>query len=67
MRVIVKVWLERLLAALMMICIASGIILMMCESENAQTQYKTLFIGFGLFLIGVVPGMIIGWRERENG
>lgn len=55
---------KRLLAVMMMLCIISGLILMMCESEDWTTQRLTLFGGFGLFLIGVAPGAIIAFRER---
>lgn len=53
----------------MFVCIISGIILMMCESEDWNTQRLTLFGGFSLFLVGILPGLIISLREgrRERG
>lgn len=56
---------EKVFAVLMMLCIVCGIILMMCESEDWNTQRLTLFGGFALFLIGVAPGAIIAFRERR--
>ena len=60
---------ERITAVFMFVCIISGIILMMCESEDWNTQRLTLFGGFSLFLVGILPGVIISLREgrRERG
>lgn len=66
MKTIVLLWLERLIAVIMMVCIASGIILMMCESEDARTQMATLFGGFSLFILGVLPGAIISAIETRK-
>lgn len=58
---------EKVLAVLMMVCIFSGIILMMCESEDWVTQQRTLFGGMALFIIGVAPGLIVSIMNRgEN-
>ena len=68
MRAIVIEVLERLIAVLMIVCVVSGIILMMCESNDTHTQYMTLFGGFGLFIMGALPGIIISAIEtrKEN-
>lgn len=60
---------ERITAVFMFVCIISGIILMMCESEDWNAQRLTLFGGFSLFLVGILPGVIISLREgrRERG
>lgn len=60
---------KRLLAVLMMACIICGLILMMCESNDWNTQRLTLFGGLGLFLLGMAPGVIISLRDwgRECG
>ena len=55
---------QRIMALLMVACVFTGIILMMCECEDAKKQTVVLFVGFGLFLLGIAPGLIIGWRER---
>jgi len=54
---------QRLIAALMIMCIFSGIVLMMCECADWKKQETVLLIGFGLFLIGTLPGIIISRRE----
>lgn len=59
-------WLERLLAVAMMICVISGIILMLCESDDWNTQRTSLFFGFGLFILGILPGAIISWIETRK-
>lgn len=66
MKTIVLLWLERLIAVIMMVCIASGIILMMCESDDTRTQIATLFGGFSLFVLGTLPGVIISAIERRK-
>lgn len=66
MKISVLNWLERLIAVIMMVCITSGIILMMCESDNTQMQYTSLFGGFGLFVLGTLPGVIISAIERRK-
>ena len=60
---------ERVVAVLMMACIICGLILMMCESDDWNTQKLTLFGGLGLFLLGVLPGIIVSLRDwgREHG
>lgn len=60
---------ERVIAVIMMLCIACGLILMLCESEDMHTQIRTLFGGLALFLIGILPGLFISAREwlREHG
>ena len=61
---------EKVLAVLMMLCIICGIILMMCESEDWNTQRLTLFGGLALFLIGMTPGAVIAlrdWRRESHG
>lgn len=55
---------ERVLAVLMMLCVIGGLILMMCESEDWNTQRLTLFGGAALFILGIVPGLIISIRNR---
>lgn len=55
---------QRILAVLMMVCIFSGIILMMCESEDWVTQQRTLFGGMALFIIGAAPGLIVSIMNR---
>lgn len=55
--------LQKVFAGFMIVCIIAGIILMMCESEDWHTQIKTLLSGFGLFLVGAVPSVIISIRE----
>ena len=57
---------QRVIAVIMMLCIISGIILMMCESEDWNTQRMTLIGGFCLFLIGIAPGVIVALRERRR-
>ena len=57
---------QRVLAVIMMLCIITGIILMMCESEDWNTQKWTQLGGFGLFLIGVAPGVIVALNERRR-
>lgn len=59
-------WLERLLAVAMMICVISGIILMLCESDDWNTQRTSLFFGFGLFILGILPGAIISMIESRK-
>ena len=60
---------QKILAALMMVCIICGLLLMMCESDDWDTQRFTLFGGLGLFLLGMMPGVIISLRDwgREHG
>lgn len=55
---------QKLIAALMVVCVFSGIILMMCESTDAKRQTTVTLIGFGLFILGMLPGMIIAWKGR---
>ena len=66
----IKEVMERLMAVMMMICVISGIILMMCESPDWETQRMTLLGGFGLFLLGLAPAAIIAAlntrKERKN-
>lgn len=57
---------QRVLAVIMMLCIITGIILMMCESDDWTTQRFTLFGGFALFLVGIAPGVIIAMNERRR-
>lgn len=57
---------QRVLAVIMMLCIITGIILMMCESEDWNTQRVTLLGGFALFLVGIAPGIIISLKERRR-
>ena len=61
---------ERLIAVIMIVCVMSGVILMMCESPDWETQRMTLFGGFGLFCLGAIPGAIISAintrKERVN-
>ena len=58
----------RVLSGMLLLCIACGILLMMCESEDWNTQLWTLCGGFGLFLIGAIPSIIISTRRgRFNG
>ena len=57
---------QRVLAVIMMLCIITGIILMMCESDDWATQRLTLFGGFTLFLVGIAPGAIIALRDRRR-
>ena len=53
---------------LMMLCIMGGILLMMCESSDWNTQLTTMLCGFGLFLLGAIPGIVISARgERVHG
>lgn len=64
--------LEGLIAVVMILCVLSGIILMMCETDDPQAQYTSMIFGFGLFIMGVLPGAIISaittWKEkRANG
>lgn len=66
MRTRVVNWFERLIAVIMMVCIVSGIILMMCESEDSRTQIATLFGGFSLFVLGTLPGLLIAAIERRK-
>ena len=60
---------EKVLAVLMMLCIICGLILMMCESDDWNTQRLTLFGGLGLFMVGMAPGIIISLRDwgRDHG
>lgn len=72
MRARVVNWFERLITVIMIICVMSGVILMMCESPDWETQRMTLFGGFGLFCLGVIPGVIISAintrkEKRVNG
>lgn len=57
-----------LIAVLMMFCVVSGVILMMCECPDWKTQRMTLFSGFGLFILGILPGAIISVisTRKEN-
>lgn len=55
---------ERILAVLMAACIICGLILMMCESEDWNTQRLTLLSGAALFFIGTLPGVIVSLRNR---
>lgn len=55
---------ERITAVFMFVCIISGIILMMCESEDWVTQQRTLFGGMALFIIGAAPGLIVSIMNR---
>lgn len=57
---------ERILAVLMAACIIFGLILMMCESADWNTQKLTLFGGAALFIIGIVPGVIISMKRGET-
>lgn len=66
MKRVIVTWLERLLAVAMMICVISGIILMLCESDDWNTQRTSLFFGFGLFILGILPGAIISWIETRK-
>lgn len=58
---------EKVLGALMMICVIGGLLLMMCESADWNTQKLTLFGGAALFIIGIVPGVIIARRGETFG
>ena len=60
---------KKFLAGLMMACIICGLILMMCESDDWNTQRLTLFGGLILFLLGMTPGLIVSLRDwrRERG
>ena len=58
---------ERILAVLMAVCVICGLILMMCESEDWNTQRLTLFSGAALFFIGTLPGVIVSLRNRGEG
>jgi len=66
----IKEVMERLMVVMMMICVISGIILMMCESPDWETQRMTLFGGFGLFILGLAPAAIIAAintrKEKRN-
>ena len=66
----IKAIMERLMIVFMMICVFSGIILMMCESPDWETQRMTLLGGFGLFLLGLAPAAIIAAlntkKEKKN-
>ena len=55
----------RVLAGLLFLCIVCGIILLMCESEDWNTQRLTLLGGFGLFMIGAIPSLIISSKGRR--
>lgn len=60
---------EKILGAILMLCVICGIILMMCECEDMQTQVRTLLGGLALFLIGILPGLFMSAKEwiREHG
>lgn len=46
---------QKILMCFLVLCIFCGILLMMCESEDWNTQKWTLLGGFGLFLLGAIP------------
>ena len=53
-------------AILMMLCIVGGILLMMCENTDWDMQRASLLGGFGLFLLGAVPALIISRRGERT-
>jgi len=54
---------QGIVALLMIVCVFAGLFLMLCECEDMKKQVMVLFIGFGLFLLGVTPGLIVGLKE----
>ena len=66
MKTTIKTVLKGLMALTMFICVISGVILMMCESPDWETQRMTLLSGFGLFILGVLPGAIMSAMETRK-
>lgn len=56
---------KRALMCFFALCIICGILLMMCESEDWNTQKWTLLGGFGLFILGALPMVYISQREGD--
>ena len=46
-------------AALMLMCVITGIILMMCEVPATENQTAVTLMGLVLFCIGTIPGACI--------
>ena len=54
--------LQAVFVGFLIICVFVGLVLMMCESADWNTQCSTLFGGLALFLIGTIPGILISVR-----
>ena len=54
--------LQAVFAGFLILCVFGGLVLMMCESDDWNTQRLTLLGGLALFLIGTLPGILISIR-----